>query len=159
MIRKRPQKRKKFSISKLERSAFPDHPVTLAELREAAYAEQLGEPIVDPLRSHIAKCAFCQEQLALLRQSDPILTGEDESRIKVLVEAIENPDLASAIEVQAQSAFASIANHHGNRAAVTAAEIVDALVSEEETNIDEAEVAETAEEQTDRVAFGRMSRG
>lgn len=132
MARKYSQKKKSFSLSKLEKTAFPDHVVSLSELREAAYAEELGEPVPEQLCAHIRGCAFCREQLAMLRQSDPILTGEDQSRVKVLVQAVERPALAHEIEVKAQGALAAAAARYGSNQVIMAAEIVSGLTSAEE---------------------------
>lgn len=70
---KKHSSKNKVSLTKLEKKAFPDHPVSLIKLREFAYAEKLGEPISEVVNLHIKECSFCQQQLALLRQSNPNL--------------------------------------------------------------------------------------
>ncbi|TSC74406.1 MAG: hypothetical protein G01um101444_323 [Parcubacteria group bacterium Gr01-1014_44] len=76
-----------MSLSQLERCAFPEHSISLNELVEFADTREIEEPTLplSMVAAHIKECKFCQDQLELLKQSDPILNGEDEKKPKVLI--------------------------------------------------------------------------
>lgn len=74
-----------MNLDDLEQIAFPsDHSVTLADLREFAYARKRGEvTLFNHINQHIESCSSCQRNLDLLMNTDPRLTGEDDRRTMV----------------------------------------------------------------------------
>lgn len=93
----RAKAKEKISLDQLEEKAFPkDHPVSLNELRKYAYAEKYAETLQDlseedwRIWKHLRTCERCQEELNILKAIDPVLNGEDEKRVKVLIDSVKN---------------------------------------------------------------------
>jgi hypothetical protein len=105
--------KKVLTLSELERAAFPDHPFSWADLLEFAYAEKTGELYPQELAQHIEGCDYCQRELAILKQIDPVLTGEEDSRVKVLMQAAENPVVARQVEERATKALTASVGDYG----------------------------------------------
>ena len=68
-----------------ENPAAESHPFGVPDLRQYAYAQKFGEPIPAALAEHLAQCTLCEDWLRILRRTDPVLTGEDEERVKQLI--------------------------------------------------------------------------
>ncbi len=88
MKTKKKSKRRRLNLTRLERIVFSDHVFSISKLREFAYAKKCGESLSPELMAHIENCKYCQRELELLKQSDPILNGEDDKRSKVLIDTI-----------------------------------------------------------------------
>src|SRR5262245_14530159 len=98
-------KQKILNIAELHKIAFPDHPVSLADLRKMAYAEKMGKEYRQEWDTHIRDCNYCQGQLAILKQIDRVLTGEEDQHVRVLIEAAEKPMVAKKVEARAKEAL------------------------------------------------------
>jgi len=113
------QKTKILNISELHKIAFPDHSISLADLRKVAYAEKMGKEYRQELATHIRDCDYCQGQLAILRQIDRVLTGEEDQHVRVLIEAAESPLVAKGVEARAKKALAAViggsSSHHHSK--------------------------------------------
>jgi hypothetical protein len=62
-----------------------DHPVSLSEIRLLEYAKKFNKPFDQRIADHVRNCELCQSHTRLLHATDPVLTGEDEARIKNLI--------------------------------------------------------------------------
>src|SRR5712692_8474594 len=91
-------------LSDLERVAFPDHEISLPELRRVAYRLKSGKGYPPNLADHLEGCPTCQRELRILTQIDPLLTGEDDRQFEVFIEAVKDPLRAREIEQQARKA-------------------------------------------------------
>jgi hypothetical protein len=76
------------------------HP-SLGPLRLYAYALALGEAVDGLIASHLAICPDCQFLFTVLRETDPLLAGEDAVRTNALIRE------ARANVVDETSAFAA----------------------------------------------------
>ncbi len=68
----------------LVKQAFPDHIVSLKEVREYAYARKAGTRGEPRIADHIEACTVCLKEVVNLLLTDPLLSGTD-GRLKVVV--------------------------------------------------------------------------
>lgn len=129
----------RLTLAELERNAFPDHSVNLTELRKFAYAKKTGREYREDIAKHIETCDHCQRELQILSHVDTVLTGEEEQRTKVLVQAAEDPEVAQIVESRARKALFAAIGDRGKAAARAAADIVASLTSEGHEQEDEKE--------------------
>ena len=95
------------TLAELEQKAFlpPDHQFSLTDLREYAYAKRLNEQPPSTMDDHVGQCSDCQRQLEILERIDPILNGQEDSRLNIVIEAADNPIAAKEVEARAGRAI------------------------------------------------------
>jgi hypothetical protein len=101
------------TLAELEQAAFPEHHFSLVDLRQAAYSMKANEPVSTALAAHLDTCEYCKHELTILRETDPVLTGEDDNRLKVLIEAAGNQATADRIEDSAKKTLVAAAGSEG----------------------------------------------
>jgi hypothetical protein len=118
------------SLNELERIAFPerDHPYSLTELREFAYLKKSGQRVESELATHIDSCEYCNRELAILEQTDPVLTGEEAKRVKVIIEAVTDPSTQEKIDSKARKTLAAAVGSRGRAVGSAAAAFVTTLL-------------------------------
>ena len=136
--------KKTLKLSDLEKAAFPDHPVSLTELRKVAYAEKAGEEYEKDLVEHIEGCDYCQHELTILRHTDTVLTGEEDQQVKVLVQAAQNPTVAEAVEARGREALFASVGHRSKTIVSATAAFVGALISHKAKSQKEEEKERTS---------------
>jgi hypothetical protein len=118
---KTPASPKNYSYEEVRRKAFgsADHPVTLADLRVAAYAAKANKGFPPEIESHLRSCGQCQREFDMIRRTDPLLTGED-SRLRVLIHSVGDAATAEQIANQGHRAISAAVGQHHSLAAAAA---------------------------------------
>lgn len=119
---KTPVSPRNYSYEEIRKKAFgsPDHPVTLADLRVAAYARKAGKSYPREVEIHLRTCDQCQHELQILFQTDPLLTGEDE-RLRVLIHAVGDAAAEAQVREKGEKALSAAVGEQTGLASAAAA--------------------------------------
>jgi hypothetical protein len=116
-------RKKNLTLRELDQRAFPEHEVSLGVLRQFAYGQRIAKETVQ----HVEGCEHCQRELSLLRRIDPVLNGEDDRLLSVVVEAAQNPATKQRVAASAAGAIGSLRGAYGKGVVATAAAVVGAV--------------------------------
>jgi len=98
----------KLDVETLDREAFdPTHPFSISDARDYAYAIAFSRKPGSEFESHLATCELCNDRVAIIRRTDPGLTGELAEQVRTVIQAAQDPKFERTLQGKARAALAA----------------------------------------------------